>query len=331
MQVIVHKSLKKIKTKYEYLYNNSPYKNVFMSYDFLKNCLKAIEYNRLLRFLKNKSKIRFLEVINENGLTILILPVIIHKDKLRSIPTYDYYDILFGNFENQVLLEALYAIVQKYNLDITFFNVTDRSKLYEIIKNLHIQATVSPHGCGAIELPKTYEDYYLGLTKSSRQNLRTAYNRLEKDNLQIKMNYYLGNVPKKVYKQSKQMYIKRFFEKNPNKRSLIKYAKLQLFEPFSKICYKTKNSFHAILTIDNKPAAAMAGLVNDKRVIIPRLVFNSDFKKYSPGILLINETIKYMIGKNIFEILDLGYGEESYKFVMGAQPYVTYDIQFKRK
>lgn len=330
MQIIVHKNLKNIKDKYIDLFNNNPYSNVFQSYEFLQSLLKTIKYNKIIRFILRKPKIRFLEVQKDNK-TILILPVEIKNNKLNSIPTYDYYDLVCGNFNDDIIFEALTLILKTFGSNLKFYNVTNKSKLYQLARDRG-GGTLSEHDCGEIEFTNyDYEQYYKQLSKNSRQNLRTAYNRLEKDNLTFKMEFLFGKVPKKVFKQAKNMYIKRFFEKNPNKKNILKYFKLKLFEPISKICANANSAFHAILSIDNKPAAIMSGFVNKNSIIIPRLIFDSKFHKYSPGIILINETLKYFEKTKKFNVLDLGYGNENYKFVMGANQYKSYDIELINK
>jgi CelD/BcsL family acetyltransferase involved in cellulose biosynthesis len=74
---------------------------------------------------------------------------------------------------------------------------------------------------------------------------------------------------------------------------------------------------HAMIYIDGELAGFMSGYLKDTRWIIPRLSINSDYKFYSPGIILIDNVVKYMF-ENGLTILDLAKGDEPYKFQMGG-------------
>ena len=78
-------------------------------------------------------------------------------------------------------------------------------------------------------------------------------------------------------------------------------------------------------------AAFLSGLIdkNSKSVIIPRLSINDDFLKYSPGIVLINETAKKLAENKNIDNLDLSKGDEQYKFSMGGEVYYTMNFDVK--
>lgn len=59
---------------------------------------------------------------------------------------------------------------------------------------------------------------------------------------------------------------------------------------------------------------------NDGKILVPRLSINMDYRRYSPGGLLINETIKYISLKE-FREFDLQRGDESYKYNYGGTDY----------
>ena len=67
-------------------------------------------------------------------------------------------------------------------------------------------------------------------------------------------------------------------------------------------------------------------MIKTKSVIIPRLSINDDFLKYSPGIVLINETAKKLAENKNIDNLDLSKGDEKYKLSMGGEVYYTMDF-----
>lgn len=60
----------------------------------------------------------------------------------------------------------------------------------------------------------------------------------------------------------------------------------------------------------------MSGLWKNERYVVLRLAIDVSFIRYSPGLMLINETIKYFTKDNHISILDLPYGHEKCKFDM---------------
>lgn len=86
----------------------------------------------------------------------------------------------------------------------------------------------------------------------------------------------------------------------------------------------SKNASTCYLTINGEPAAFLSGLIKDDRIIIPRLSIESKFKRYSPGMILINEAIKYYFKNTAIRTLDLSKGEENYKYKLGGKTHKSY-------
>lgn len=172
-----------------------------------------------------------------------------------------------------------------------------------------------------ISFDHCYDLYFNSLTKSVRQNIRTAYNRLHTDGQSlnfIALDHcsYKNNLDQILFISNK-----RHYERYGHNASWIKKLFLKYLN-FATIIYKRSSlSLSFLLKIDNKPAAFMSGLLTDNRYIVPRLAIDIDFKRYSPGLILINEAIKYFIENGVVDNLDLSFGEEKYKFDMGGGTY----------
>jgi hypothetical protein len=79
------------------------------------------------------------------------------------------------------------------------------------------------------------------------------------------------------------------------------------------------NTFYSILYIDDKIAGYCAGFsYHDEKLIIPFLAIDSNFSRYSPGGILITETIKFLVENYKFKYFDLSRGDENYKLVYGG-------------
>lgn len=79
------------------------------------------------------------------------------------------------------------------------------------------------------------------------------------------------------------------------------------------------------------PVAFTSGPVikNNAEVWGTRLAIDTKYSFYSPGLILVNELIKYMIDKTAYRVLNLGQGTEKYKYDMGGFEVQTTDWLLK--
>lgn len=95
------------------------------------------------------------------------------------------------------------------------------------------------------------------------------------------------------------------------------------FNPITRALKEMDNAFTSVFRIDGTIAGVMQGFIgkDNRSVIIPHLAINSEYSVYSPGALLISETIRYLISDTSVRELDLSRGEEKYKYSMGGIEY----------
>jgi CelD/BcsL family acetyltransferase involved in cellulose biosynthesis len=92
---------------------------------------------------------------------------------------------------------------------------------------------------------------------------------------------------------------------------------------------KLSNVYHSILYIDKSIAGFCAGFVSHNgKIILPFLAINSVFSRYSPGAILITESIKFLVENHNYKYFDLSRGEEKYKYTYGGIEHFnfTYEI-----
>ena len=61
-----------------------------------------------------------------------------------------------------------------------------------------------------------------------------------------------------------------------------------------------------------------------EEIQIPRLAIDSEYSFYSPGYLMVCETLKWLMINSDIQTLDLMRGGEKYKLDLGGQKYITY-------
>ena len=184
----------------------------------------------------------------------------------------------------------------------------------------------------AIHLHGDHGEWFSSLSKSARQNMRTAYNRLNRDGKAYAVEIYadIGHqVPAegmKLYHEGECLYELRQKERYGNYKSLRtritgRYGWWVRNSVFS------ENGFIAGLRIDGVVAAYLQGISNPlrKELYACRLSINEDLGWYSPGWILIDGLIGWLFDKG-FLVLDLGSGKEKYKFALGGKTYLTRDV-----
>ena len=78
------------------------------------------------------------------------------------------------------------------------------------------------------------------------------------------------------------------------------------------------------------PIAYMAGLLGKEQncYFVPRLCIDSKYIRFSPGIVLLVETIREIINRGIGH-LDLMLGDEPYKTAMGGRVHQNFELKCK--
>lgn len=216
---------------------------------------------------------------------------------------------------------SLDIICQKIQSPIHWVKIYPDNPLIKFAKNDPL-----PYKGARIIISKSYNDYFKDLSKSVRQNIRTAYNRLNTDNLSYKV-ITLDNVGYNCHiDEIQSLSSKRHYERYGSKTSFPKKLFMKYLSYASIMYKKTPYSLSFLLYINDKPAAMMNGLIKGNHYIIPRLAIDAEFKRYSPGMILVNEAIKSLLSYNDTVIFDLSYGQEQYKFDFGAESYSCFSF-----
>ncbi|MBQ8430606.1 MAG: hypothetical protein IJX26_01510 [Clostridia bacterium] len=203
-------------------------------------------YNNLISKLmglikKNRTPVYY-EVI-EDSETKLILPCVIEKNQLSSLYTLDYYDCIFNeNISAEKLIEYLESIVKFEGKKIVLKLLKDDGATFVKLKDL--VEFESYNECVKINFSNSYEDYYSSLSKSARQNLRTAYNRANTDNLKFDFHIHFGKADKKTQKQLNKIYLNRRASRYHNMSGLKKFL-FKISDRIADTCFSLDNSFYS--------------------------------------------------------------------------------------
>ena len=298
--------------------------------------------NYLLKNIKSKYYVLF-----EDGEAKIIAPL--------AIPNNDSeYISIKGQYSKAGALNLIYSSdVKKEDFDYLLeyvFNTTSNDELgfYEIPSYTFFHKYLEEHSdakflfgetCVRCHVPQSYDEYYNLLSKSSRQTIRTAHNRVKTDNKNLSFDFYLNgkNIPLKAAVQIKDLVLKREAEINGNEQASfdnstnIKSIIDIIRDPIYRFSMHEKNSFCATLLIDGVLAAAVIAMESKGNIIVPSFAHNSSLDRYYPGVLLIDEIFKHICGKK-YGTFDLSRGNERYKYryLCSPEEYTADHFKIKR-
>lgn len=298
----------------------------FQEYEYLKRTWKLF----YPYYLKQQFVACFYSFYDD-GECILIIPLAHylwkrHCELLGNVNGLNYCDVLA--VDEKYIKPALAMLAKDYDL-LTCNKVLEHSFLYSAMKDL----TDADHEINnvCINFDDDYEAYNKSLSKSTRQNLRTAYNRLNTDAKEMTFKVMFGG-HSFDYKPFIDLYCKRHASRYGVQTSGIKKWFL-LHQSFATLNYtQNPRGVTMALYIDGQLAAFMSGMLGMKNeYVVPRLSINDEFGFYSPGMLLLNEAVKYFTKETNVRHLDLSVGEELYKYKMGGKMHLTHNFKLNLK
>lgn len=281
-----------------------------------------------------RKKIEYI-VVNQNQQIIGILPMItdnrrkkggIIDGKIAGITNF-VYPVEKGKADETILAELVGFITQRYAgyrlrlhdipQDSTFFNALKQSGLScNLRESYHIP----------IADFDTHSQYIASLGKHMGQNIRTAYNRLDKDGKRFKLTVFSRNNPPEFRFLAKiwHIYFKRklnWKKKNVDfvMRTIASFRSLHevLMGRASKSISCLDDSRLIVLDINGRPAAFLIAYIDGVHAVVPKLAIDNSFGRYSPGIILVLETLKLFRQNGIIDF-DLCRGNEKYKQDLGG-------------
>lgn len=351
MKISIYKSIKSAKALFAQLGATG-----FQSYSVLRAVEVCVWRYKLLslfthpfaalrRLVSGRRSFRVYVFYDDAGLPLVALPLYINDDVVWCVAgdshDLDYIDVVYANASEDALREAVRSLVPQlvsdgiHQLSIRRLAESSRTNMLFGFMERAILGTV---GGVKIDLGTNFDEYFARLSKHVRQNVRTAYNRLERDRKSIAFEMFstcgIGDrleSPKGscAIVDCKRMYSRRQ-KARYNHKGLAHWVWQSFCDPLS-LAVNGENGFLAVLRSDGRAVAFMEGYVNARSnsLEVPRLAIDEDFLFYSPGLVLISELAKWLYGNSYLRVIDLCRGCEKYKFDMGGSQYNVSTVLYK--
>ena len=313
-------NFKQLKGSWEKLYSANHRLSPYSSYEYNAIFLKNYHYGWSRIFLWTK----LYRLVNSSGNTIMVIPLYGFRKKyyiLGDLASTGYLDFIYDETLNPKCFEEAFCLLEKklHGSKLFLNRINEKSMLNDYLSSQY--SCQRREVCVNIAFGSGYDAYMATLSKKMRHNIQTIKHRLMKDDVTFHVEVMINE---KVGPQ-KQNEILSVYEKRQKLRYSIRCGPVintirRLKNP---ICLSTacmQGNFNAILRFNDKLAAVLCGYVtNDNRtVVIPRHAIDQAFAQYSPGMLLITETIKWLNAHSGIRNLDLSRGDEHYKYLLGG-------------
>lgn len=311
----------------------------FQTYDWNRMLSEFVPKDNLFR----ESKI--IAVYKDNK-CVLIAPLLIIKRNyfLNNRGVYfmvrndwsDYVNLIYSDFD-PFALDFLFKELKKIYCisNICFENLRQGSLLYQYIKQSKHVSADNLAICVKLQIPHTEEEYMKMLSKGSRQNIRTAYNRMAKDGINYSVCF-----DDQTYDVNRCLFIRgqRSDKKRQNKGySFVQKIKLKLL--YNLLLYKLddytplkhdKNSHVVSLYEGNKLRSYFNYGVDyvHKTIVVMVAGTDMEFSRYSPGIIAMFEFIKMQIANANVKYIDFTRGTERYKYDLGGEEHYIHNVSF---
>lgn len=308
-------------------------------------------HEMLLRFLPPPSKVyeSVLILVKEDNAPVLIAPFWIVKKTFKLINRKgcyfwgrqgwsDYLNFIYHDFCPEAIDYLFSFIESEYGITAYFLEqFKENVESYQYFKKNYQISKEYSRTCVKLDIGHLNEDeYWKSLTKSVRQNIRTAINRCEKDNIQL--NIQMDDIDI-VLQDCVDMREKRVLVKAKRKQTMPTIEKIKrkiyswlVFKFPSYLAISEDPNAHFLSVYDGSRLCAFFQYGIDERhreIIVMSAGVDPNYTRYSPGILAI---YNYVLGQlredHKIDIIDFTRGDEKYKYDVGGRSHFIRSIRF---
>lgn len=269
-------------------------------------------------------------VYADDGALTGVLPLIRYSDGTIRYAGYDLHDIAEALTAADRAAELWLSVVGWIRdnaapavIDLPTLSTRDRACLGALAADV---TDIDLDPGAVIELPSTWEEYQLGLSRRRRQNLAYYRRRLERDHGRVTFAVTVGDQHSlREHLWALWSMRERSWKDRGRYDELANHARGEPLRAFlTELAHDAAADVHpaqvASLYAGSRLIAAELLLRSGPRLWIPIRTFDPDFAMYRPGQHLAAECIRYAISLGC-QRFELGRGIEPYKFELGARRY----------
>ena len=261
----------------------------------------------------------------------------------------DYLNFIYDEFDKKYIVEILAEIERKYpRLPLHFMFIREGNSFHKYLNEKYPDKCTGQTICVQTLPHDSFDEFHKTMTKYSRQNIRKAFNRENKTNMEIHIEE-MKTVSEQEAKEFFAIYLGRSSKKNviDLKKDGLKNTVYKYFnKKYNDNLKAGLEKFNYIIyNMVNNPDSYMIGIYNEKKKIgfiygimegpdIWRNIivcFDEEYSYYTPGrtaYFRYFRDILYADGKGTKMITDMSRGTERHKYELGGTEHylVNYHI-----
>jgi len=335
----------KLKTDWEHLQEGLEM-TVYQTYDW--NWLLYQEWKK--SFLNKISSEVNVYVVQDNSIVVAILPIIVQRYKTKTKwfgrdkglyllghGSYsDYLNLVYCDISDMIMDKIIEKICNDYpNLHLIISDVREDVFLCFYLKRKGI-IPIKESVAVSVKMLETVSQYDACISKNTRQNLRTASNRMRKENINYELSV-LGEIHEtELLYELRRIHINRMKIKNMKDMDLL--HKISSYIRISTRIYKEinnniiyssmqmmSNSCLVIVKLNSKIIGYLYGLRDRKTIRIMQNCFIDEYKFYSPLFRGAYDFILQCYENKEIEEVDFTRGNEDYKYKLAGTEIKLYE------
>jgi hypothetical protein len=262
---------------------------------------------RIKRLIKKKGIVKEIELLGSDSFS-------------------DYVNLIYAEAENEhfeCLMNGLASNWKGYALNWTSipkesaFGAYIRGRFGENVQDWYKTVLIP------LDRFENFDDYFKSLSKSTRQNYRTACNRMNRDGVSFRWKIYDGIIEKSLIDTLLEINLERTIEKNQSefstKRAIRKESReLKYYSIVRSMMSEMKSCWTLVVYINDKEAGFLTGAKSGRIIYVVMNKVKPEYEFYSPMIAAIVQLAEKLYGSREIEILDFGRGTEDYKYKLGG-------------
>lgn len=253
----------------------------------------------------------------------------------------DYLNFIYNNFKEEYLTEIFSYLKETYSLNyFCFENVSSKCESYRFLEKTENAEKVDSL-CMSLKLEDDFDAYWKKLSKSMRQNIRTANNRSQKDGYEFSYRI-LDKITAEKASELMSIRAQRLTQKQDAvwdssslQAKLYTKGRNALVNFTSKpidVMNEIENCWCFLAECNNETAAFFYSVYKPENKTVYLLLAGVDkkYEWYSPGITQLISFIENEIGsgKANVEFLDMTRGNEKYKYDLKSDEITTSQFSF---
>jgi hypothetical protein len=230
-------------------------------------------------------------------------------DHLQFVSVPEYRKELFHS-----VINFLHSNFTFYDV-ISFSSIDGNSKFATEFEQLDLNLqdiTIIGEPCPYFSLPVSYQEFLSTKSAKTRRNIKKAKKRIEKE-FNVNLHYITKNDEiNEAFKVAALLHEKSLME-NKKEGSFRKPGFLEFHKRFAKLLLKKGHLIFVILYLDNQPVAFRYGFNLNDKYYDYLTGYDPYYKKWSPGVAIMNYIIADLIRRKTKEY-DLLRGGYRYKY-----------------